>query len=399
MLEKRRGRSAFVYRLWREDTGRTLLPVRSQVADLSEWENLSKTTQPPRMGGERFLSLTRRSAEYRAIWMRHPAPDGPVSVLLATSSRPVRHEMGEFLRLLLILGGTVLLIAGVLTAISVRLTLRPIRQTASRLQEVTYQNPRPGSLGDVRPPRELLPFVDSIRSMLERLSAGIESQKRFIANASHELRTPLALAKSTLQAARLKKRTPAEYEKALDELLEDVDRLNHLAEQVLDLARLEEPPGPQTRQPVRLVPILRALVAQYDRRVADAGGRVILAADADPTVFSSEGELSSLFANLIDNAAKHGPPGGTVRIQVEANGAAECRVQVHDEGGGIPPDQIDRLTERFYRTDDSRSSRTGGAGLGLAIAHEVASRCGGRIRITSSLEAGTTAIVTLPAGR
>jgi signal transduction histidine kinase len=225
----------------------------------------------------------------------------------------------------------------------------------------------------------------------------MRSQKRFITDASHELRTPLAVAKSTIQTARLRQRSDQEYRQTLDELLNDIDRLDRLACQLLDLARLEENETPTVAEDVPLAPLLGDLVEQYHAQAAANGGKMVFeSGGAAATVRGNPAELARLFGNLIDNAVKHGPRGGTVHVGLAADGANGCRVTVHDEGGAIPPDQLARLFERFYRADASRSRITGGSGLGLAISQEIALRHGGEIRIASSPDEGTAVTVLLP---
>ena len=117
---------------------------------------------------------------------------------------------------------------------------------------------------------------------------------------------------------------------------------------------------------------------------------------ATAAVTGRPGELKLLFGNLIDNALCHGPPEGTVRISLVLDGRDSCRARVHDDGGNIPAEHLDRLFERFYRVESSRSRAAGGTGLGLAIARKIVHRHGGDIRIASSPEKGTDVLIGLP---
>ncbi|MCE5280133.1 MAG: HAMP domain-containing sensor histidine kinase [Planctomycetaceae bacterium] len=307
------------------------------------------------------------------------------------------HEMDEFLRLLWILGSSLLLAAAVLTAASVWWTMRPIRMTADRLHGVTHRNLGGEHLDHLAVPAELVPFVSAVQGMLARINDGVKAQKRFIADASHELRTPLALAKSTIQTVRMKRRTAEEYDAALDELLTDVDRLNRLVGQLLDLARMDENTPPPL-QDVEIEPLLQGL-PQIRARQDQAADRIVLHIQSPlPPIKAHAAELESLFGNLIDNALKHGPRSGRVTITAGAEPGA-ILVAVKDEGGQIPADQIGKLFDRFYRPDASRSSATGGCGLGLSIANEIAKRHGGDIQMTSSPSEGTVVSVRLPAVR
>ncbi|MCE5326926.1 MAG: HAMP domain-containing histidine kinase [Planctomycetaceae bacterium] len=310
--------------------------------------------------------------------------------------RHATHEMGEYFRFEWILGASMLLAAAVLTTISVWWTMRPIRSTAQRLQGVTHRNLGAEHLDSIDPPAELVPFVNAVRAMLGRIHDGVQAQKRFIADASHELRTPLTLAKSTIQATRLKRRSPAEYDAVLAEVLGDVDRLGRLAGQLLDLARLDEN-SPVDLEDIQIEPFLRDLA---QARAAQCEGAARLVLDIQPPLpafRANPGELESLMGNLIDNAFKHGPAGGRVTVGARRDGASVL-LSVKDEGGQIPAQELDRLFDRFYRSDASRSSASGGCGLGLAIGAEIVKRLGGTIAITSSPTEGTVVSARLPAG-
>ena len=390
-------RSAFFFHIWNEDTGQVLLTSSGGRKAIESWAGQLDKKSLPQPQKDQFLNLNDGSHPYRAIWFRQPTKQGVVNVLIATSSRYAYHEMREYLRMLLILGSVTLLVAGIISIVFVPYALRPIRQAAERLHGVTHRNLGAEHLAGIKSPSELAPFVEAVRGMLERLNQAIQSQKRFVTDASHELRTPLAVAKSTIQTVRLKPRSNEEYQQALDELLEDVDRLDRLAGQLLDLARLEEIGNPSATEEVPLAPLLDDLARKYDTKAAMDGGKVICdCRRTSTTVRGNFAELNSLFGNLIDNAIKHGPRGGTVLVDFSIDEENGCRVTIRDEGGQIPPDQLKRMFERFYRVDGSRSRVTGGAGLGLAIAKEIALRLGGDIQIISSPTEGTIVSVSLP---
>jgi signal transduction histidine kinase len=381
---------------WREQPREVIYTSAGTPQAAGAWIDQLDVAQAPQGGATVFLNIRHGDHPYRAAWLREPEAGGVVCALVATPSSYAQHEMDEFLRVLVILGTGMLAAAAVLTTLSVWWAMRVVGQTADRLEGVTHRNLGPEHLDGVSAPREIAPFVESVRAMLGRLREGVRAQDRFIADASHELRTPLALAKSTIQAARLKPRTAQEYQRILDELLADVDRLGRLTGQLLDLARLEESDDAQAVEAVAIAPLLDRLVERYAPAARAGGGSIVSQMDGyQPVVRGHSVELESLLGNLIDNAIKHGPPGGCVRI-----GAGPCklgvRVTVHDEGGGIPPEQAGRLFDRFGRADGSRSRATGGAGLGLAIARDIARRHGGDITVSSPAGEGTSFVVELP---
>ena len=120
-----------------------------------------------------------------------------------------------------------------------------------------------------------------------------------------------------------------------------------------------------------------------------SGGRVTLDEPPDTIVHGNIDELIRLFSNILDNAVKYGPPKGTIHVSLRPDSDRHVIVDIHDEGGGIPPESLAHLFDRFYRVDPSRSQKTGGAGLGLAIARAIARRHRGDISISSDPGHGT----------
>jgi two-component system heavy metal sensor histidine kinase CusS len=313
-----------------------------------------------------------------------------------TSLHHVEHEMREFLKLLLIEGACTVIGGTVLATLIVLWGLRPIRRTADRLRGVTDRNLGRERLEDVRAPSELGPFIASVSEMLGRLNQVLERQRQFTADASHELRTPLALAKSTLQAARTRERDPAEYRRAIDETLGDLDRMERLMRQLLVLARMDESDRAPEAADVSLDAVLARVAADGGAAAVQAGSRVVLEAAPPLHVRGNEEQLVQLFGNLVENAVVHGPPGGTVRVALAHEGDGRCTACIHDDGGAIPAEALPRLFDRFYRADASRTRARGGAGLGLAIAREIARRHDGDIEIASDPSSGTNVRVRLP---
>ena len=287
-------------------------------------------------------------------------------------------------------------ISTVLATLIVFWGIRPIRQTSAKLRQITHHNIGNEGLLELGAPIELVPFVEALKEMLGRLGKVLHQQRQFTADVSHELRTPLSLAKSTLQAARTRDRDISAYKEAIDETLSDLDRMEQLIGQLLLLARTGESQGIAQAKDAALDGMLRELAQVFDARASEAGGSV--ACDDLPAtlVRGDEEQLAQLFSNLLDNAIKHGPVGGTVRVTLEHDSDKGCIVRVQDEGGNIPQEALPHLFDRFYRVDSSRARATGGAGLGLAIAREIARRHGGEIDVCSSPSAGTRFCVRLP---
>lgn len=226
--------------------------------------------------------------------------------------------------------------------------------------------------------------------MLERLEASFRRERRFTADASHELRTPLGAIRAILDTTRSRRREAAEYEQALADLDLEADRLQRLAEDLLRLARAEDGTAPP-RQQVDLSTLLASLVRAFLPRAEAKGLLFTNEITPDLTVLGTSDDLERLFSNLIDNAIRFTEAG---RVWISARGNGEIHVTVGDTGIGIPEPDLRRVFDRFYRAESSRTSP--GAGLGLALASEIAGAHAGRIEVESRVGEGSRFEVWLP---
>ena len=293
------------------------------------------------------------------------------------------------------LGGSLILGSVVAVMWTVRCGLQPIDMTAERLKDIKYPNVGEVIFDDKKIPKELRPFAEALNDMFSRLNRTLRQQKQFTSDAAHELRTPLALAKSTLQVAQMNQNDASEYRQAIADVLKDVSHMEYLTEQLLILARMDETNEHIATAEVQLDVLLGELAENYGEKMERSGGKVILEEPPATTVRGNLDELLRLFSNVIDNATKYGPSSGTVRITLERDSDSYATVRIHDEGGNIPAAALPHLCDRFYRVGHSRSRSTGGAGLGLVIAREIARRHNGDITITSNPSSGTLVCIHL----
>ena len=400
IIGNRNSRGSAWCRIWIDGRGNDLFA--SDLPEEVQREPLFNppSTEQPKVGENTLFNVVGstehgKANPYRAIWMRRVQDEEVVNVLVGRSSHNVYHELGEFYRLLLFVGAGLTLFAFLAVQAVISWGLSPVAQAGAQLQAITHK-----SLGQTRERSEiapeLKPFMAALDDMLARLDQAMQQQGQFIADAAHELRTPVAVFKSTLQTICLQRRTAAEYEESINEALLDVARLERLVEQLLSLARLERPEMLHSQVRFRLDALLAETLETFDGQAARQNGRVVLAPTDAVWVQGDESELRQLFGNLLDNALRYGPPGGTVRVAVENGADGEIVVSVHDEGGHIPANALAHLFDRFYRVDASRAQTSGGSGLGLAIAREIARRHEGDIKITSNPRAGTVVSVHLP---
>ena len=231
--------------------------------------------------------------------------------------------------------------------------------------------------------------------MLDRLQSAFERQRQFTTDASHELRTPLAMIASQIDLALDRPRDAPEYREVLISLRQDVTRLNELTSELLTLARAGAGREHLSIEPLDLGKIVEGVVATMQPLARAAGIQLAQHAETGITIAGDQTRLTQMLINLIDNAVKHTPTGGSVRVDAGRDGKSAV-VSVSDTGAGIEPEHLPHVFERFYRVESDRSRAAGGSGLGLAIGKWIAVAHGGEIRVTSIPGRGTIFSVSLP---
>jgi signal transduction histidine kinase len=335
-----------------------------------------------------------QGTEYRLIRQSHAVGNTMYQVLVAYPSQSLHDQLHRFLWFLLGLGAVLVTVAIALAWGAVHWALAPVNKAADLLRDISWSATGVADMHRLDVPSELQAFKTALRNMLARLDQFLDKQKQFTANAAHELRTPLTLAKSTVQTALYRLRDPEHSQQAMTDVLADLDRMAHLIDRLQMLSYLDETEHVPEPVAIPLNELLQEIATSYAQA---APGRILTEGLACVTVSGNRELLLCLFKNLLDNALKHGPADGSVQICMRC--VSDLRticVEVHDGGGGIPEGELARLTERFYRTDASRSRHTGGSGLGLAIAHEITKKHQGRLMIRSDPQQGTCVTVQLP---
>jgi signal transduction histidine kinase len=274
------------------------------------------------------------------------------------------------------------LLLGALAIIAWRVigwTLRPVEQLRAGAEQISRTRRISRPAGGERLP--VPPAADEIRAlaitlneMLDRLAEANERQRAFVADAAHELRSPLASIQTQLEVAQ----RLGEGGTLPADLLLDVKRLSGLVEDLLLLARADA----DTRPPAHLAPVAaRDLVVDVTKAYFDARVPVDVKCNDAMVIMVDAEELRRALGNLIDNAVRH------ARTRVEVAGQVDHEqavISVSDDGPGIPPQDRERVFERFTRLDDARERSSGGAGLGLAIVRELLSRAGATVALTAA---------------
>jgi len=272
-------------------------------------------------------------------------------------------------------------------------TMAPVRRIidqAERVEAATLGQ-RIAARADTREYRRL---VDVLNSMLDRLDNAFEAQRRFTADASHELRSPLTALRTELELALRSDREPAEYRRVVASALEETERLGDLLDDLLTLARSDAGAIEPRPREISLADPARRAVERVAQQAGEKQIDVTLEADAPvPGVWDPE-LLERLAWNLVENAVKYTTPGGHVRVRVDRSDGTGV-LEVSDTGPGIRDDDMEKVFDRFYRADRSRSD-VGGTGLGLSIVRAIAVAHGGEVTAENREEGGARFVVRLP---
>lgn len=245
-------------------------------------------------------------------------------------------------------------------------------------------------------------LVASFNAMSAQVAATSRSQRRLLANVAHELRTPLTTVRGYAHALRDGGvEVPAERERAAGAIVAEAERMGRLVAELLDLSRLESGQVALRFAAVGVASALAATVARFAPEAAARGVRLAVDGDGmveDLRVWADEERLAQILDNLVGNAVRHTPGGGSVLLSAEpmpagGRAAAMVRLRVRDSGEGIPPEEVERVFERFARGATAVGS---GFGLGLAIVRELVAAHGGTVGVVSEVGVGTTFTVDLP---
>lgn len=242
---------------------------------------------------------------------------------------------------------------------------------------------------------EIARLATGFNRMARAVEQARQSQRDFLANVSHDLRTPLTSISGFAQAILDGQVSDTEgYIHAAAIIQEEAGRMSDLVEELLDLARLEAGNVKMARERLDLTALVRSSIEARTPQAVAAGVTLRAEGTGVPAVIGDESRLKQVFDNLLDNAIKYTPSGGTVTVSIRQDGKWVA-VAVADTGRGIPREDLPRIFERFYRADKSRGE-TVGAGLGLAIVKEIVSAHGGRITVESEEGQGSVFTVFLP---
>jgi signal transduction histidine kinase len=364
-------------------------PVSQQLLDdPANQENLNAVSTHRDL---EWLSLG--GVQYRVATIPVRSPEGDVLAVFqaALPSSTVSRMISESGQALVLAAIAVILAGGLLSRWVARATLRPLHDAAvvagtvsdsSLSQRIQYNGPKDdvGSL------------VASLNGMLDRLEAAFAEQRRFVADASHEMRTPITIVRGHLDVMRAEGGLNPDQEGTLDLVAEELQRTSTLVSDLLSLARLEGGPPP----PFAVIDLGQVVEEAVVRAQALGERRFSFQHGGQLPVRGNQDLLLQAILNLLTNAVRYTRPGGRIEVSSYADDGIAA-VEVADDGPGIPEEDLERIFDRFYRSQRRpRGLEGGGSGLGLAIARRLVQLHGGELRAYNRPGGGALFILELP---
>jgi signal transduction histidine kinase len=233
---------------------------------------------------------------------------------------------------------------------------------------------------------------------LAPLKKTFERERRFLGDASHELRTPISILKMDMENELMNSRLSDTQKKKVLSNLEEVNRMGGLVNDLLTVSRLADDGAALTRvlRPLNVSELIRKTVSRLDLMAKEQNVTMSTSLpEADSTLKTDEALLDAAITNCVKNAITYNKPNGTVKITL-IPGDSECTIMIADTGIGMTKPDSEKIFERFFRIDRSRSRKTGGSGLGLSIVKSAVKELGGRVTLTSEPNIGTTIAIVLP---
>jgi heavy metal sensor kinase len=330
----------------------------------------------------------------RLVSRTHSLDGRRILIRLGHTEEPLWSRLDEMMIASVFALPLVLGLAGFAGYGLVRRALGPIEQMARRAQEITPQRLHErlpnDNTGD-----ELGQLARVFNETLARLEQAFEQLRRFTADASHELRTPLAAIRSVGEVGLQKDGSRAEYRDIIGSMLEEVNRLTSLVDNLLTISRADAGSLQLELVDVPVMQLVREAAALFEVLVEEKALNLIVAGDESATVQGDRLFLRQALVNLLHNAVKYSPLGGTISVRVKSS-LNEVAVDIEDNGPGIPLEDRQKIFDRFYRVDRARWRESGGAGLGLSITKWVVEAHGGKIGLESEWTEGCLFRVNLP---
>lgn len=348
------------------------------------------------MANGKILTLDEMTPRYRILSGKKQIGKVTLVIQVAASEQPMQDYLRELLFVMLLGLPLAAAIAGLGGYTLARGALAPVDLMAERARTITAERLKERLPVD-NPNDEFGRLATVFNQTLTRLELSFDQMRRFTADASHELRTPLTAMRSVGEIGLRGKREPAAYREIIGSMLEEVDRLSLLVDRLLTMSRADIGESTLSMDRVDLGELAEEVMAQLDVLAEEKQQSLKVEVSGASSCVGDRMVLRQAVVNLVDNAIKYSPAGGRITVRVSRSESGAAMLDVTDTGPGIPAEQQQRVFDRFYRVDSSRSREDGGGtGLGLSIARWAVEVNGGQLTLENRDEPGATFRITLP---
>lgn len=349
-------------------------------------------------GRRRYETVITEAGSFRLL--SAPVSVNDTRVAVAQVAQSLQNEittLADLRQLLAIALPALLALSALGGAFLASRALAPMQRVQRDVEGIIQSGDLSRRVGKTLQPDEVGELAQTFDRLLERVQQAVRRERQFIADASHELRSPLTVFRGELSVALSRPRTAQDYQETLVQLDGSASEMSALVEDLLLLARADAP-SPSEAAPACDARALVLRVCERMRPLAAARDISLTVHDPNPgqplAVRGTEIKLQRVFVNLLDNAIRYTPDGGSIAVEV-AEAGGQTHISIADTGIGIPPEHVPHIFERFYRVESSRSREAGGSGLGLAIAQHIVRSFGGDIRAESQPGKGSRFTVSL----
>ncbi|MPZ50413.1 MAG: HAMP domain-containing protein [Dehalococcoidia bacterium] len=382
------------------DTGETLRGMT--INQVSHQEPTEPPPRGPRFGVESWSQGSHDLLLFTAPFVTLRAPGFGTFIpgyqtVVAVEESDVKQAWRDLLPRLFLAGGIAFFASVFAAGLIARSITRPLRYITTASEEMAqgrYDQRIPSYGGE-----EVGRLAQAFNDMAHQVGTSYRTLREFLANVSHELKTPLTSIQGFSQAmtdGSLK--TQEEFIEASRIINDEAIRMRGLVDDLLYLSQVEA--GEVVLHFDKLSPndLIEATAERFDSRAGQADVRLLLQMAQTPSISADARRLEQALANIVDNAVRHTPRGGSVTLRSTASNG-HVQLAVHNTGSVIPPEALRRIFDRFFQVDPARARADGNTGLGLAITKEIIESHGGEVEVSSSAAGGTEFVITLPVQR
>ncbi|MGA2363584.1 MAG: ATP-binding protein [Candidatus Aminicenantales bacterium] len=357
--------------------------------------HIEKIVQQALLGQSSFLTATTTEGQNVRMYGAPFNVDSRtrIAVIVGRLPQDIQNMLAIFRRVIIYSALAVLLLAGVGGMFLTNRTLKPVDHITDIARGIGESDL--SRRIEIQSDDEMGRLASTLNGMIARLEEAFNRQRQFAADASHELRTPLAVIQAESSLALDKKRTQAEYRKSLEVVSQEVAYMSEIIGKLLQLVRGDASSEQLNLDEVNLRDLWAELTSDLEALAQEKGLQFLQGPMDNLSVMGDKLTLRQLFLNILDNAIRYTPSGGSITgslIKKEENAV----VSISDTGVGISAEHLPFIFDRFYRVDKARSRAEGGTGLGLAIASSIAKMHGGYIEIESQVGKGSSFHIILP---